>query len=381
MDTSSVKAAVDELGRGFRDFRASVERDVAEVRDLAQAAKADAEKAIVGAERQHSASPVATSQQLKALAIFVKSGDTRELKAMTVGSAGDGGYIVPEQLAGQLLKVGKPLSPVRNLASTYTAETGDFKIPISTGGTGATWAAEGDTRSESATPTLAEIAPPGGELFAVAKVSQWLLDDSAFNLESWLLQEIGEQFAVTENTAFTTGNGTNKPKGFTTYTTAATPDSSRTWGQIEHLATGVSGDFAATNKGDKLIELVYKLKAAYRPGSVWMMPAAVAAEVRQFKTATDGKYLWGESLTPGAPPTLLGYPVLENEDMAAKGASSLSIAFGNFQRAYGIVDRTGMRMVRDPFTVKGHVLLYVYRRTYGAVVDSNAIKFLKFSTT
>lgn len=381
MDTNLyVKTAVDELGRGFSDFRTRVERDVAEVRDLAQAAKRDAEKAIIGAERQHSSVGAASPEQLRGLAIFVKSGDARELKAMTVGTAADGGYIVPEELAGEFLKVAKPLSPLRNLSRVYRASSGDFKIPISVGGTGATWAAETDTRSDSATPTIAEIAPPGGELFAVAKVSQWLLDDSKFNLEQWLVQEIGEQFAVTENTAFTGGNGTNKPKGILAYTTAATADSSRTWGQIEHLATGVAGDFAASNKGDKLIELTYKLKAAYRSNAVWQMPASVAAEIRQFRDSS-GRYIWAESLAPGAPPMLLGYPVVENEDMPAKAANSLSIGFGDFKRAYGIVDREGMRMVRDPFTEKGHVKLYIYRRTYGALVDSNAVKLLKFAVS
>ena len=370
---SELKTVIEGLGESWAQFRDQYDKRL----DALERRNVDARRLLVGGAIQSGNRDAALADERKALATFARSGDGRELKAFSIGTPADGGYTVPKEISNELLRVAKISTPMRQLARVYQSESSDFRIPISTGGTGAAWSAEGGTRSASNTPTLAEIVPPGGELYANATISNWLLDDSQFDIGQWLVDEIGQQFGVTENNAFTAGDGTNKPKGLTTYTTAATADSGRAFGTIEHLATGVSADFAATNKGDKLIELTYKLKAAYRPGAVWQMPAAVAAEIRQFKDS-QGRYLWAESLQPGAPPMLAGFPVYENEDMPAKAANALSIAFGNFAAAYAIVDRVQMTLIRDNVTTKGQTLFYVAKRTYGGVVDSNALKFLKF---
>lgn len=312
---------------------------------------------------------------------WARTGDGFERKAnITIGTSTEGGVLVPRQLANELLSVQKNLSPMRKVARIYEAETSDFHIPISVGGTGAAWSAETGTRSVSNSPTFQEIVPPGGELYAVIQVSNWALQDSKYDLNAWLRDEAAAQFAVTENGTFITGDGSSKPSGLLAGTTAATADASRTWGVIEHLATGVSADFAATNKGDKLIELTYKLKPGYRANGAWMMPAAIAAEIRQFKSTT-GQYLWQESVALGQPPMLLGYPVYECEDVAAKAANSLSVVFADFSRAYAVVDRVGLSVVRDEVTTRGHTLFYFAKRVYGKLVDSNAVKVLKFAVS
>ena len=173
------------------------------------------------------------------------------------------------------------------------------------------------------------------------------------------------------------GNGTNKQR-LLAYTTAATADASRAFGTIEHVATGVAGDFAAANKADVLYDVIGKLKAAYRGGSVWMMNKAVMFEVLKLKDTT-GQYLWQPSLQEGFPIRLLGFGVVEAEDMPSKAANALAIAFGNFKRGYTIVDRFGTRMLRDPYTNKPYVGFYTTKRVGGGLVNSEAIKVVKFA--
>jgi len=149
-------------------------------------------------------------------------------------------------------------------------------------------------------------------------------------------------------------------------------------GTLEHVATGTSGAFGTDPNGaNKLIDVVHKLKAGYRKGTVWLMNKATTGEVRKLKDGS-GRFVWVDSLLPGVPPSLLGYPVVEAEDMPALGANTLSIAFGNFRRSYTIVDRIGVRFLLDPFTNKPFVRLYTYKRVGGDVNDFNAIKLLKF---
>ena len=175
------------------------------------------------------------------------------------------------------------------------------------------------------------------------------------------------------------GSGVAQPRGFTTYTTAATADSSRTWGQLEHVVTGTSASFGSNANGiDKLTDLAYKVKAGYRQNSVWMMSKATLATARQIKTS-NGDYVWQPSAQAGTPATLLGYPVVEAEDMPAIAANSLSVVFGDFRAGYMIVDRIGLSVLRDPYSNNPYVTFHAVRRVGGGVVDFDAIKCLKFS--
>lgn len=316
---------------------------------------------------------------------FVRKGeDSAELKdlmrkAWSIGTPADGGYALPEELDRTIEKMLRDVSPVRSVANVVQVGTSDYKKLVNVNGIASGWVGETAARPATNTSQFAEVAPPMGEVYANPQVTQHSLDDMFFNVEQELQDQLMEEFAVAEGAAFVSGNGTNKPKGFLAYTTAATADSSRAFGTIEHVATGVAGDFAASNKADILFTLVSKLKQGYRAGSVWMMNKGLLFEILKFKD-TSGQYLWQPSLqASGISINLLGFPVVEAEDMPAKAADALAIAFGNFRRAYTIVDRMGIRMLRDPYSNKPYVGFYTTKRVGGAVVNSEAIKVAKFA--
>lgn len=316
---------------------------------------------------------------------FVRKGDdseTRQLegKAMSVGSGVDGGVAVPEELDRQIEKLARDFSPMRSVSRVITVGTSNYKKLVNTRGASSGWVGETASRPETNTPQWVEFAPSRGEIYANPQVTQQSLDDIFFDVEAELVAQITEEFTVAEGSAFTTGDGTNKPKGFLSYTTAATSDASRAYGTIEHVPTGVAGNWPASNPADVLIDLIAKMKRAYRMGSNWMMSKSLMFEIMKFKDTT-GQYLWQPSLQAGMPINLLGFPVLENEDMPAKAANALAVAFGNFQRGYLIEDRMGMRMLRDPYTNKPFVGFYTTKRVGGGVINSQAIKVLRFAAS
>lgn len=301
-----------------------------------------------------------------------------QIKAMSVGTPADGGYALPEQIDRMVEQLSRDMSAVRSVANVIQVGTSDYKKLVNVNGIASGWVGETAARPATNTSQLAEVAPPMGTLYANPQVTQDALDDLFYNVEADVAAQLAEEFGIAEGAAFVSGNGTNKPKGFLAYTTAATADATRAFGTIEHIATGVAGDFAASNKADVLYDVIGKLKAAYRGGSVWMMNKAIMFEVLKLKDTT-GQYLWQPSLQEGFPIRLLGFGVVEAEDMPAKAANSLSIAFGNFKRGYTVVDRIGTRMLRDPYTNKPYVGFYTTKRVGGAVVNSEAIKVVKFA--
>lgn len=222
--------------------------------------------------------------------------------------------------------------------------------------------------------------PPGGELFANPAASQAMLDDAAFDAESWLAGEIAAEFAKAEGAAFVSGSGTNRPRGFLTYATTNEADGARAFGTLQYVASGAAGGFAASNPQDRLVDLVQALRAPYRQGAAFVMNSATLARIRKFKTA-DGAFLWQPSLSAEQPATLLGYPVIEAEDMPDIAADSLSIAFGNFRAGYVIAERGETSVLRDPFSNKPFVHFYAVKRIGGAVANSEAIKLMKFAAS
>jgi HK97 family phage major capsid protein len=303
-----------------------------------------------------------------------------EMKSLSGTSGGDGGYAVPREIDGSIAATLKTLSPIRSIATVVQTGTSGYRKLIATGSMGAGWVGETAARPETATRSFAEIAPPSGELYANPAASQAMLDDAMFNVEDWLAEQLGREFAVAEGSAFVNGNGTNRPKGFLTYTTTNEIDSVRAFGTLQHLATGTAGAFPASNPQDKLVELVHSLKAPYRQGASWVMNSDTLARIRKFKTS-DGAFIWQPGMVEGQAATLLGYPVVEAEDMPDVGANSLSIAFGNFRAGYLVADRGETRILRDPFSNKPFVHFYATKRVGGAVIDSQAIKLMKFAAS
>jgi HK97 family phage major capsid protein len=301
-----------------------------------------------------------------------------ELKAVVGTSEAAGGFAVPEEIDAAIDRTLTAISPIRAIANVVKVGSAGYRKLVTTGGTPSGWVSEDAGRPETATPNFVEIAPPFGELYANPAASQAMLDDAAFDVEAWLAQEIATEFARAEGAAFVNGSGVNRPKGFLSGPTSGAVDSVRPFGTLQFITSGAAGAFGGSNPQDRLVDLVQALRSPYRQGAVFVMNSATAARIRKFKTA-DGAFLWQPSLTAGQPDTLLGYPMVEAEDMPDLAADSLSIAFGNFKAGYLIAERTETQILRDPFTHKPFVHFYATKRLGGQVTNSEAIKLLKFA--
>lgn len=314
--------------------------------------------------------------------------ELRSLKAMSVGVGPDGGYLVTPDMSGQIATVLRDTSPMRSIASVQAISTASLKGLRDTDRTNASWVGETESRTTTTTAQLGEWEIPVREMYSFPQATQDLIDDAAVDVEGWMAQKIAEDFVLTENTAFVSGNTPKRPRGFTTYPTAATADSSRGWGTMEHVATGTNGSFGTSSTGaDKMIQLMYKLRMGYRPGAVWAMSKATLAGVRQLKDSA-GSFIWLPNMANNGAAevnpfsgSLFGHPVVEMEDMDAYTTTdALGVAFGNFRRGYQIADRVGIRTIRDVLTSKPYVGLYATKRVGGDVIHFEAIKFLKFGS-
>jgi HK97 family phage major capsid protein len=321
----------------------------------------------------------------KAFSAYLRTGEDDALrglplegKAMSTSVAADGGYLVDPQTAETVRSVLRGAASIRQVANVVNVEATSFDVLIDSTEAGAGWATETAARVETSTPTIERISIPLHELSALPKISQRLLDDSAFDIESWLAGRIADTFARSEAAAFISGDGIDKPVGLLTHPKIA--NASWAWGSVGYVATGTDGAFNATNPGDGLIDLVYGLGARYRANGSFVMNSKTAGEVRKIKDV-EGRFIWSDSLTGGEPARLLGYPVLIAEDMPDIAAGSYSVAFGDFSAGYTIAERRDLRILRDPFSAKPHVLFYATKRVGGDVSDFAAIKLLKFATS
>lgn len=406
-----IKEMFEQLNKAFEDFKKANDAELAEIKakgsadpvlkeqvDKANAEVSRLQKSIdeLTAKMNRPSAPGAMSEkdQLKAehkaaWDKWARKGNDSglediERKAINIGTPADGGYAVPEEMDREVSRLLRDLSPMREVCRIITVGGGDYKKLMNTGGTGSGWVGETTARTETNTPGFAELTPFMGEIYANPAVTQKALDDIFFNVEVELANDIITEFAEQEGVAFTSGNGTNKPKGFLAYTQASTDDGTRAFGSLQYIATGTAGAFktasATVSPNDDLIDLIYKLKKGYRAGAVFMMNSATLARVRKFKDQ-DGNYVWQPVMQQGQPSLLNGYQVVENEDMPDIGSGTVPIAFGDFKRGYYIVDRMGTRSLRDPFTNKPYVHFYTTKRVGGMLVDSQAIKLLKLSAS
>ncbi|GAA4026960.1 phage major capsid protein [Sphingomonas rosea] len=310
---------------------------------------------------------------------FLRSGDLAfEGKSADNSSGAAGGFSIPREIDEVIDRALVAISPIRRISNVVKVGSSNYRKLITTGGTPSGWVGTEALRPETATPTFSEVVPATGELYANPAASQHMLDDAQFDVEAWLANEIATEFARAEGYAFIKGSGVNQPLGFLSSPNAITADSARPMGTLQTIGTGVAGAFPAANPQDKLVDLVQSLRQPYRQGAVFVMNSATAAMVRKMKT-TDGAFIWQPGMIAGQPSTLLGYPVIEAEDMPDIAASSLSIAFGNFKAGYIITERAETSILRDPYTKKPYVYFYATKRLGGQVVNSEAIKLLKFA--
>ncbi len=318
----------------------------------------------------------------KAFAAYVRSGDDDGLrgleldgKAMSTAVAADGGYLVDPQTAEQIKGSLSSTASLRAIASVVSVDATSFDVLFDHTEMGAGWVSENGTLAETDTSSIDRITIPLHELSALPKASQRLLDDSAFDIEGWLAGRIADKFARSEAGAFINGDGVEKPMGFLSYGTA--DNDSWSWGNLGYVATGVAGGIEG---GDAIIDLVYAVGATYRANGTFVMNSKTAGTIRKLKD-NDGRFLWSDGLSAGEPARLLGYPVLVAEDMPDVADNSFAIAFGDFGAGYTVAERPDLRVLRDPFSAKPHVLFYATKRVGGAVSDFAAIKLLKFATS
>ena len=300
-----------------------------------------------------------------------------EEKALSAGSNPDGGYTVPIQMEQNINRLLSETGNLRAIAQVLSISTGSYQKPFNLGGTNSGWVGEQTARPQTNASTLARISFPVHELYAMPAATQTLLDDSSINIEQWMADEVRIAFSEAEEVAFVNGDGVAKPRGFLQYTKIA--DASWAWEKVGYIATGSSGAFDA-NEADDLIDLVYTLKQGYRSNARWMMNRLTLAGLRKIKDGNDN-YIWQMGMSLGQPSSILGYPITESEEMPDIAADSFSIAFGDFRSGYLIVDRIGIRVLRDPFTAKPFVLFYTTKRVGGGIQNFEALKLLKFGTS
>ncbi|MFG1317762.1 phage major capsid protein [Xanthobacter autotrophicus] len=344
---------------------------------------AKARRPALGAAPERTEAPAVTREHTDAFAAYVRHGEAGGLKALeakALSSAfGDaGGYLVPSETETEIGRRLAVLSPIRALASVRTIGGGTYRKPFMTSGPVSGWAAETAARPQTDSPVLAELAFPAMELYAMPAATQSLLDDAQVNVEEWLATEVDTAFASQEGVAFVTGDGVAKPKGFLAYTKVA--ESAWAWDKVGYVATGAAGAFPAATPADPLLDLVYALKAGYRQNATFVMNRQTQGAVRKLKDE-NGNYLWAPPAGVGQTASLMGFPVVESEAMPDVAADAYAIAFGDFRRFYLVVDRAGVRVLRDPYSAKPYVLFYTTKRVGGGVQDFDAAKLLKFAVS
>jgi HK97 family phage major capsid protein len=317
----------------------------------------------------------------KAFNAYLRNGDDDALrgleldvKSLSTAVNSDGGYLVDPQTSEAVRSVLKATASIRSIAAVVNVEASSYDVLVDHTDAGAGWATETANLTETDTPQIDRISIQLHELSALPKASQRLLDDSAFDIEGWLATRIADKFARAEAAAFVNGDGADKPRGFLNH--AKVDDAVWTWGNLGYVPTGVDGNVTA----DAIIDLVYALGAQYRANASFVMNSKTAGLVRKLKD-NDGRFLWSDGLAAAEPARLLGYPVLIAEDMPEAAANAFPIAFGDFENGYTIAERPDLRVLRDPFSAKPHVLFYATKRVGGDVSDFAAIKLLRFATS
>ena len=314
----------------------------------------------------------------KAFNAYLRSGDDDGLrglelegKAMSTAVNSDGGYLVDPETSETIKSVLNATASIRAIAQVVNVEATSFDVLVDHADLAAGWATENDPSAETTTTQIDRISIPLHELSALPKASQRLLDDSAFDIESWLAGRIADKFARAEASAFISGDGVDKPRGFLDHTAIA--NDSWNWGNIGYEVTGADGQVTP----EAIVDVVYALGAEYRANATFVLNSKTAGHVRKLKDA-DGRFLWSDGLAAGEPARLMGYPVLICEDMPDPATDSFSIAFGDFAAGYTVAERPDLRVLRDPFSAKPHVLFYATKRVGGDVTDFAAIKLIKF---
>ncbi len=320
----------------------------------------------------------AREERKAAFAAFMRRGEPmrHEAKALSAGSGPDGGHVAPPEVETEILRRLAAISPMRGLASVRAISGGSYRLAVSSEGPAHGWVGETDARPETASQKLAELNFPAMELYAMPAATQTLLDDAIVDIDAWVADEVETVFAEQESAAFINGDGVTQPQGVLSVPIVA--ESAWSWGRIGVLNSGAAGAFAQGAPSDVLIDLVHALKAGHRQNGAFLMNRRTQSAIRKIKDAS-GHYLWTPPAGLGQPATLMNFPVAEAEDMPDIANNAVAVLFGDFRRGYLIVDRAGVRILRDPYSAKPYVLFYTTKRVGGGVQDFAAIKGLRFA--
>lgn len=407
-DANNPTAILNELKTTFETFKAEREKEVSDLKkglaDVVQTEKVDRINAEitklqtaldevnvsiaalkVGGIGDGQPQSAEKKEHAKAFNQFFRKGAENGLRDLEVkaslrtDSDPDGGYVVPDQMETTIDRVLGTVSAMRSISRVMSISAGTYKKLVNQGGAAGGWVGEKDARPETATPKLSALEFPAMELYANPAATQTLLDDARVSIEQWLADEVSITFAEMEGAAFVAGSGVNQPRGLLSYDTVA--NANYAWGKIGYVASGVAAALtdATHNGADALTDLVYAIKAGYRQGGRFLMNRKTQAAIRKLKSKTEELYLWQPSIQAGQPATLLGYPITDDDNMPDIGADKFPAAFGDFQRGYLIVDRVGIRVLRDPFTNKPYVHFYTTKRVGGGVQNFEALKLLKIA--
>ena len=335
--------------------------------------------AALRAPRGSSGSEFVDHEHKAAIDSYIRTGATEainaiEKKALSAGSGPDGGFLITPAAEREILMRMAIISPMRAIASVRAISTGTYKKAFSTTGPQAGWVTETAARPQTNSQILAELTFPAMELYAMPSATRTMLDDAAIDSEQWIASEIETVFAEQEGSAFINGDGITRPQGL--LQPAKVAAASWSWGRLAYHITGAAGAFPAANPADVLIDLIYGVRSGYRQNAKFLMNRRTQAVIRKFKTTT-GEYLWQPPNGAGDNATILNFAVIDAEDMPNIGADTFPIAFGDFARGYLIVDRIGVRILRDPYSAKPYILYYTTKRVGGGIQDFDAIKLLK----
>jgi HK97 family phage major capsid protein len=407
MEPSEVKSAIDALNRAFEEFKRTNDERIKAIEgrkavdplieskldrlndalDAGQKALSDhfadleakVNKLALPGGGQTDGLSADEREQKAAFQKYLRKGTEFEQKTLSVGDDANGGYTVMPDTTGRIVSRVFETSPIRQIASVQAITSDALEGLLDLDEIDVTPVSEQGTRSQTTTtPGFKKWRVPVHELTVQPASTQQFLDDSMIDVEAWLSNKIADKMGRKEANYFVVGTGVSQPRGFASYATAATADGSRAWGTLEHVASGTSGTFGTDPNGmDKLIDLVATLNPIYLPNARFVFRRTVQATIRKMKA--NSQYIWLPSTTGKPEATLLGHPVTLAEDMPAIAANALAVAFGDFKAGYQIVDRQGIRVLRDPLTAKPFVLFYTTYRVGGEVVDFNAIKFLKLA--
>ncbi len=378
---SSIAKTVDTLVQSFQTYRDENEQKFADLETNIETEtkkqelinKPPVERSIRATTEGEFTMTLSQERDYKnAFQSYVKCGEeqalrTLERKSLSTMVNADGGYSVPQTLVAKLEEDLSDVSVIRRLSNVMQVSSSSVDLLLNATGAAVGWAGEQDERGETDTPHMQKLVVPVHEMYAKPRATQKLLDDASINIEQWLSESVSHRLAEVENHAFLYGDGDKKPTGILTYPMAEDSE----WGTFSKVS------FDENNIIDNLVDMFAGIEGQYLSNAVWMMSRSTLAHIRKVKDQ-DGRHIWQPSLDATSPSMLLGYPVELCDDMPTLGTEeAASIIFGNFERAYQVVDRQGINVLRDPYSSKPYIEFYTTKRVGGDVINFDALIMLK----